>query len=258
MPSESPNAGAPNDPVEPVTKDPILPVEAPPGAEDSSSGLSQEEIERLITDNMKLAFHFANQWSTIKGYDREDVIAQALNGLVKAANTYNPANGKFSSWASVVIRNYLGHINYHGGNYANTEFTILDAPPLGDEGDDGSMHDRHGAGGLDAGQDSARSEATDIVHQEIEALPSPDREMVKQWMNGKSYRDMQPEFGYSFMQIGNIVKRGLATIKASLVAKGITGIEDLWPESSLMDRRGKSIRESIIRTLIIVRNMPKA
>jgi len=235
-------------------------VEEPPideldtTADETPSPLSQEAIEKLVTDNMGLAYYFANKWRTIPGVAKEDIESQALHGLVKAANTYNPAKGRFSSYASMVIHNYLGHMNYYKKEQVKNELEILDAPMGGDEGGEGddTMHDKVGGSDDLAPEVAAKSEAASLIAAEIEVIPEPARSMVKRHLiDGESYRDMQKEFGKSFTYIGLVLKKEIAGIKQRLADKGVVNLKDVWPESMESGDDGRFIYECLV-TLIEV------
>lgn len=220
-------------------------VPAVPGP---ASKLSPEDMEKLATDNINLAYWFANRWGNIPGVSKEDIESQAIHGLVKAANTYNPQKGEFAAYAGQIIRNYLNHLHYHQGEKTSMEPVSLDAP-LGDEGegDDSSMHDKYSdpsAKGTETG--TARAEATKIINDEIDKIAEPDRSMVKRWMNGESYRDMQKDFGLSFMQIRNRVSAAMTKLKFRLADQDILSLQDIWPESISTGLSGKTVLECIL------------
>ena len=61
-----------------------------------------EEKERLILDNLRLAGFMAQKYKST-GIDFEELISIGYMGLVKAANSYQPERGKFSSLACQTI-----------------------------------------------------------------------------------------------------------------------------------------------------------
>ena len=129
----------------------------------------------------------------------------------------------------------------HGDEDNETTTTDKDADDTGidheEETDEES--NRHGVtpnptdlAATNAGANSvARKEAYHLVHKAIKGLPEPDRSILKKWMSGESYRDMEKEFGMSFAQIGNYARRGFKTIKLELEGMGITNLNDVLPES---------------------------
>jgi RNA polymerase sigma factor (sigma-70 family) len=65
-------------------------------------------------DNIKLAFHVANLYSTrarALGLCREDLQQEAVVALLRASRHFDPTVGtKFSSYACIVIRNHLQNV----------------------------------------------------------------------------------------------------------------------------------------------------
>jgi RNA polymerase sigma factor (sigma-70 family) len=80
--------------------------------------LTPEDREKLVIDNMLLAYNYVHKHEIyLDGYEQEDLMQEALVGLVQAANTYDPnkkdKNGrtyKFSTYAVTCIRNHFGHL----------------------------------------------------------------------------------------------------------------------------------------------------
>ena len=56
-----------------------------------------EEKERLVVDNLRLAGYMAQKYKST-GIDFDELVSIGYMGLVKAANSYQPERGKFSSW----------------------------------------------------------------------------------------------------------------------------------------------------------------
>lgn len=61
-----------------------------------------EEKERLVLDNLRLAGYMAQKYKST-GIDFDELISISYMGLVKAANSYQPERGKFSSLACQTI-----------------------------------------------------------------------------------------------------------------------------------------------------------
>ncbi len=240
---------------EPVVDfDPAEPIAAPVSGAAAPNGLSPEEIEKLVTDNVALAYHVANTWMSSAGRNRmsqEDVVSQAIAGLVKAANTWKPGGAPFGAYARRVIQNWVHHQDWHQDRYAKSQRDVLDAPAGEDE--DSTMHDRV-SGGDEAGDTSAeRISAKDLVRSAIADLPSPEREMLTDWISGQSYRDLEPKYGVSAMQIGNRVRAGLARLKSALASKGVTDINDIWPteESTLRCCSNSFLLECLVSAAVM-------
>jgi RNA polymerase sigma factor (sigma-70 family) len=68
-----------------------------------------EMVKELVTRNMKLAYYQANRYrwlAAAKGYELADAEGAALEGLFRAALTWNPERGAFASFARRVISNW--------------------------------------------------------------------------------------------------------------------------------------------------------
>ena len=61
-----------------------------------------EEKERLVLDNLRLAGYMAQKYKST-GIDFDELTSISYMGLVKAANSYQPERGKFSSLACQTI-----------------------------------------------------------------------------------------------------------------------------------------------------------
>lgn len=54
--------------------------------------------DKLVEHNMRLAFRLASDWNG-SGLDRDDLVQTAMTGLVRAAGTFDPAKGRFTTYA---------------------------------------------------------------------------------------------------------------------------------------------------------------
>ena len=61
-----------------------------------------EEKERLVLDNLRLAEYMAQKYKST-GIDFDELTSISYMGLVKAANSYQPERGKFSTLACQII-----------------------------------------------------------------------------------------------------------------------------------------------------------
>lgn len=65
-----------------------------------------KEQQKLCEDNLKLAYYIVSQYYPTYIHD-EDITASALLGLCKAAESYDPNKGLFSTYAGKCIRNEI-------------------------------------------------------------------------------------------------------------------------------------------------------
>ncbi len=63
---------------------------------------TDEEVEKLVEDNVKLARHFAGQWAL--HYGANEAFSMALEGLWKAAKDFKCGTVPFGSYASLRIK----------------------------------------------------------------------------------------------------------------------------------------------------------
>lgn len=63
---------------------------------------SPEEVDRLVNENIRLAYYFARKWAWAHG-DNE-ALSLALDGLLIAAQTWDGAGGPFGTWAGNRIK----------------------------------------------------------------------------------------------------------------------------------------------------------
>jgi RNA polymerase sigma factor (sigma-70 family) len=68
------------------------------------------DVDQLVIDNVKLAYHMAGKFARIAAMrgDDDDLVASALEGLVIAAHRFEPERGlAFSTYATFWIRNRM-------------------------------------------------------------------------------------------------------------------------------------------------------
>lgn len=71
---------------------------------DQKPARSQEEVDRLVNDNMKLAWFFVNKYS-IQNRDDQELLSLAMNGLLQAAIQWKESSGvPFGIYASLRIK----------------------------------------------------------------------------------------------------------------------------------------------------------
>lgn len=68
---------------------------------------ADDEVERLVEENIRLAWFFAHEWAERLSFD--DSLSLALEGLLNAARRHEPGSGDFGGFASAAIRNRMHH-----------------------------------------------------------------------------------------------------------------------------------------------------
>ena len=63
---------------------------------------TDEEVDRLVNENIRLAYFFARKWAWAHG--ENEALSLALDGLLIAARTWDGAGGPFGTWAGNRIK----------------------------------------------------------------------------------------------------------------------------------------------------------
>ena len=105
------------------------------------------------------------------------------------------------------------------------------------------------------GKELARKEAFELVNKALSKLPEQEQELIKKWLSGSSYRDLQNEYPMSHMKIGNIIRQGTQTMRAELEKYGVKDISDILPESTGREYR-KMLIEAIIKQKGLLQESP--
>jgi RNA polymerase sigma factor (sigma-70 family) len=150
---------------------------------DGMRGAEPAEV-KLFRENMGLAHKIAQDFSNAG--ERDDLHQEALIALTKAARTYDPAKGKFSSYAGAVIRNHMiGVFRVRGNDRA----VSLQAEQFGDGA--ATMEDVTPDDTAESPAVSAqRREAVGEVRAAVAALPPDLRSIMEQRLAGKHDDDV--------------------------------------------------------------------
>lgn len=66
----------------------------------SKQSNSDEQISRLVEDNIKLVYWFTNKYGTLKGMTREEYESEMMISLWKSARTFDSSMTRFSTYAA--------------------------------------------------------------------------------------------------------------------------------------------------------------
>lgn len=161
-----------------------------------------EDQRLLVEQNKALAHRYANSHRVPFGMDKEDWHSECLLQLVRAATTYDPARGAFSTWAWV----YMDLILPHWAAYWSAECRAkVRTKTLGDVTVRGLA---------DAESNAVGGMIWDDVQKQYEklmsALPADWREVVRQVVaEEKTFRAIGAERGVSRQAIEQQYKRAL-------------------------------------------------
>lgn len=162
----------------------------------------RDELHPLVEANVGLAWAIALRWKR-SGLDIEDLAQAGAIGLVKAARSFDPERGSFSThatwWIRSEIRRAAEKLTKHQGIDE-----ILDDPPSGRPGAD---------------EELAGREAMDRVWEEVGRLPAGDRAVIlARYRDGLSPTQAAERFKVTRMRIYQREHRGLDKLRELLAA----------------------------------------
>lgn len=91
----------------------------------------QADRETLITSNLRLVVHIAKQYAPVHEVDRfVEYLQDGNEGLIKAADAYDPSRGKFSVCAALYIKGEIRNRRADGLGCRIRQRKVEDAPPV--------------------------------------------------------------------------------------------------------------------------------
>lgn len=147
----------------------------------------------------------------LPGSDREDVVQEGMIGLFKAIRDYDDAKGPFSCFVELCVTrqiltaiknaNRLKHrplsravsLEAHAGNSSDDPLKLVESLP------DASP---------DVADSVASADAVDRLREELtDLLTTLEHEVLRLYMQGRSYREMAEWLGSSLKSIDNALQR---------------------------------------------------
>lgn len=161
--------------------------------------LSSEQ-QKLVEDNVKLAFKFSKRFPPPLGLNHDEWQAECMCFLVHAARRYKPGKSQFSTYAWISMKygmfDYLRDIKADKRDYRKTQ-RIGENEEFGFE--DFSIKNK-------IKLEELREQLLVLIRQ----LPKPLwQEVWLKRMEGKELEEICKEIGLSKTQIKNIYKNGL-------------------------------------------------
>jgi len=193
-----------------------------------------EDQRALVAENTGLAKAVANKWAKYANdwTDPDDLVSEALAGLCRAAQTWDPAKGaKFSTygwcWAEQNVRRFLNEERGRGVNIPehrrDVQIGVAGFGSMGDEAGDfaGLIPDR----GPDP-REAPPAEAT--VWDAVEWMLDDERQrkvLRARFVDGRKLDDIAAELGVSKERIRQIEVKALAELSAEkeLLAELLAG-----------------------------------
>jgi RNA polymerase sporulation-specific sigma factor len=176
--------------------------------------MNKKERNELVTENVKLAYHFAHLWKR-KAYwlDINELLSTAQYGLLKAANTFDPEKEiKFSTYAGKVIQNEILLLMR---SIKNRVFTIsleasINGPDSGDK--ETTLEDSLPL------EDPIKEWTTNhVLLQCIEGLSEKEQKLIYyHYMQDMKQADLAKIIGVQQPQIARMIKQTLEKMRKVL------------------------------------------
>ena len=177
---------------------------------------------RLVEDNVKLAYHIAHKYfrgaSELISFD--DLAAEAMYGLVRAAQTFDPAKGRFSTYAGLCISNSILLAIRRTKAWQLHYVPLEDLRGEGKDGDPGTLDHLRALRTYDNLYDGSEELLTAIVIRRWRELPLAQRPLVRRYLQLTMAGDrpfgeqLAREFGFSRSYPGKVLKPVLDKVRS--------------------------------------------
>ncbi|HJA92746.1 MAG TPA: sigma-70 family RNA polymerase sigma factor [Candidatus Eisenbergiella merdipullorum] len=166
-----------------------------------------EEKERLVLDNLRLAGYMAQKYKST-GIDFDELISISYMGLVKAANSYQPERGKFSSLACQTI--YRDIMYCIRKRKHSIHCISLDSERCNRDGDSYPLQEILGT----EDPDIRRLDNTGLYEEMISCLNRKERLAVELVVvRGEKQRTAAEQMGISQSYVSGLCKTGLEKMR---------------------------------------------
>lgn len=147
----------------------------------------------------------------LPGSDREDVIQEGMIGVYKAIRDYDSAKGPLSAFVELCVVRQL-HTAVKGANRLKHRSLSVSAPLeslMSNDHDDAlSLSEIIPDTGVDPAELIASADAVDRLRDSLtELLTSLEREVLGQYVAGRSYQEIADWLGSSLKSIDNALQR---------------------------------------------------
>ena len=175
----------------------------------------QADRETLITSNLRLVVHIAKQYAPVHEVDRfVEYLQDGNEGLVKAADAYDPSRGKFSVCAALYIRGEIRNRRADGLGCRIRQRKVEDAPPVLSYDDAVSIDE---PGHHDPSEEAHRYTAL----RAAERVCSPKQwEVVAARLDGREYAEIAAERGVTRQGVQQLEKAALKIIAGGACVTG--------------------------------------
>lgn len=155
------------------------------------------EQQQLAADNEKLIWFFLKKYAS--GSDPQELYGVAAEGLIRAAATYDPARGKFSTHAMYHMRSAVDFDQSCAKRKKRSGKLVLHM----DDDDSFDPNEEYnaqmcGAASLKDRPCLSLDETGADVERFLRSLPARDRELVRMRIGGYTLKEIGDTFGITF------------------------------------------------------------
>lgn len=147
----------------------------------------------------------------LPGSDREDVVQEGMIGLFRAIRNYDDTKGPFICFADLCVTRQI-HTAIKNANRLKhctlSRAISLEARPANSSDDSLSLFDSLPDLGPDIADSVVSADAVERLREELTGLLTTlEHEVLRLYMQGRSYREMAEWFGSSLKSIDNALQR---------------------------------------------------
>lgn len=164
------------------------------------------EQQQLVADNEKLIWFFLKKYASRS--DPQELYGVAAEGLIRAAATYDPARGKFSTHAMYQMRSAVGHNQLCAKRKKRSEKPVLHMDDV--DAVDPNKECNAKMCGVVPLRDRPRlslDETGADVERFLRSLPARDRELVRMRIGGDTLKEIGDTFGITIQAASAHMKR---------------------------------------------------
>jgi RNA polymerase sporulation-specific sigma factor len=186
---------------------------------------TEQEVERIVHENAGLVGSLVSRTLRLfprlpSGYDREDLQSIGNVGLLRAAQTYDPARGvAFSTYAYRCIEYAIsGELK----RASDRQIDCISLSVLLGEDEDNPLEDQIPASNADAAATAFNNCEREILEEALTGLPEPQARVIRSiYFDGDSVTQVAQRYGLSTQAIQNLHLRGLKAMRLRLRRLGM-------------------------------------
>lgn len=186
------------------------------------------------TDTFKplgLTAFFARQFNNIPGTDFNDRQSEAVQGLVKAAKSYNPESGvPFFKYASGVIRNHMR--DYAKSRKVRNKYVKQDSPVMEDDDTETIVSTAPSPQDITIQENDRKriqAKASEALKAVMAQASERDQKILAGYASGQTLREVGAEVNMSAEGVKKVLSRYRENVEKALFLRGLDISEILAP-----------------------------